>query len=116
MVGCWCCAGSSLIPGKAKSQVVIPHTRPWLSLLAELYDTSPGTLDAHAGLWILPAGSTQQRCPLGVVRHRSDLRGRVMNHINLGDASTWRAAPLILSTYSDTVAGFPQTVRHRDMC
>lgn len=55
--------------------MVIPHTRPWLSLLAELCDTAPGILDAYAGLWILPAGSTQQWLPLGIVQARSDLRG-----------------------------------------
>jgi hypothetical protein len=67
--------GRAFYQAKPKSQVVILHTRPWLSLLAELSGTSPGVLDVRAVRWILPAGQHESDGPLGVVQDWSDRNG-----------------------------------------
>lgn len=72
----WCRSGSSPIPDGVKSQAVILHTRPWLSLLAELSDTILGCwTNAQRGGYCPPGNTKAMGLALGVVQDWPDRKG-----------------------------------------
>lgn len=110
--GC-CCTGSSLMPSGAKVNVVIPHTRSWLALLAELCDAARD-LGCECSAVYIARRPLQQRWPLCSGLAPSDAKG-VMNHILWGRLCTAQFSVYSFQQF-ETVAGLPQSIRHRDMC
>ena len=119
----WWSAG--VAPRRASYQAVpetqagIAHTRPWLSLLAELCDTAPGCwvprdvgcprmLDACSARRALPAGSNTTTVSPSYCTGPIGSQARVMNHITWRDASTWSKAPLFSFHLHETVAALPR--------
>lgn len=111
MLACGCSTWSSLTQAVPKSQVVILHTRPWLSLLAELSDTVPGYwTSAQRGGYCPQRNTKAMGRPLGVVQECPGGRIEKESHepISFWATSTWPGTPFFPFHLLEPVTRYPQ--------